>query len=197
MQIYIEPITGRNIILDCEHDDTVLLLKTKLHDVVKMPMNMLILVGGGKRLENNTIIHDIPYVKYTSLRLVIRLNVPYDEDWATTYQYFPDEFHANIIFPYHDFNEVPPSMKFQRSNTVFQMKKKIEREWNVFISDCTRRDVLLQDHLYLGGYDFINSDNIMVNIDDRKTQLQRKKRVSMVELSRNAIYTDCVVITSV
>jgi hypothetical protein len=53
---------------------------------------------------------------------------------------------------------------------------------------------VLEDYLYLGGCDFID-DYIVVKIDEKRTQFEKKKRMTMVEHSHTGVCTDCKITT--
>jgi ubiquitin C len=73
MQIYVKSLTGKVTALQVESTDTVGIIKQKIHDKERIPLDQQRLIIGGKQLEDRYTLTDYNIVNDSSIHMVLRL----------------------------------------------------------------------------------------------------------------------------
>jgi ubiquitin len=73
MQVFVKALTGKNITLEVNPEDTIERLKQKIQEREGIPPSEQRLIFSGKQLEDNKTIQDYNIQKDTTIHLVLRL----------------------------------------------------------------------------------------------------------------------------
>ncbi len=72
MQIFVKTLINKTLTIDIETSNTVQILKIKIGDKIEVPPDQIVLIYGGKQLQNGKILSDYKMTPECTIHLVLR-----------------------------------------------------------------------------------------------------------------------------